>query len=125
LDRVGIGIEVAGQLLVTAGDNPGRLRSEASFAKLCGVAQLPASSGMTRRHRLNRGGNRQANSALHLAVISRIRIDEKTQAYVAKRTAGGPLQAGDHPLPEALPGTRVFYLMNAPAEEPIRPACQQ
>jgi transposase len=56
LERVGIGIEVAGQLLVTAGDNPGRMKSEAAFAMLCGVSPLPASSGMTQRHRLNRGG---------------------------------------------------------------------
>jgi transposase len=89
LERVGIGIEVAGQMLVTAGDNRARLRSEAGFAMLCGVAPLPASSGMTQRHRLNRGGDRQANSALHLAVISRMRLDPRTQAYVAKKTAEG------------------------------------
>lgn len=89
LERVGIGIEVAGQMLVTAGDNPNRMTSEAAFAMLCGVAPLPASSGMTQRHRLNRGGDRQANRALHLAVISRIRLDPKTQAYVAKKTAEG------------------------------------
>jgi transposase len=89
LQRVGIGIEVAGQMLVTAGDNRARLRSEAGFAMLCGVAPLPASSGMTQRHRLNRGGDRQANSALHLAVISRMRLDPRTQAYVAKKTAEG------------------------------------
>ena len=76
LARPGIGVEIAGQLLVTAGDNTQRLRGEAGFAMLCGVAPLPASSGMTQRHRLNRGGDRQANSALHLAVISRLRIDE-------------------------------------------------
>ena len=56
-------------MLVTAGDNPDRMKSEAAFAMLCGVAPLPASSGMTQRHRLNRGGDRQANRALHLAVI--------------------------------------------------------
>jgi transposase len=89
LERVGIGIEVAGQLLVTAGDNPDRMKSEAAFAMLCGVSPLPASSGMTQRHRLNRGGDRQANRALHLAAISRIRLDPRTQAYVAKRTAEG------------------------------------
>jgi transposase len=89
LDRTGVGIEVAGQLLVTAGDNTQRLRSEASFAMLCGVAPLPASSGMTQRHRLNRGGDRQANSALHLAVVTRMRVDPRTQAYVAKKTAEG------------------------------------
>jgi transposase len=60
----GVGIEVAGQLLVTAGDNPARLRNEAAFARLCGVAPLPASSGKTCRHRLSRSGDRQANCAL-------------------------------------------------------------
>jgi transposase len=63
--------------------------SEARFAKLCGVAPLPASSGMVTRHRLNRGGDRQANSALHLAVVTRIRVDEQTQKYVERRTAEG------------------------------------
>ena len=85
----GIGVEIAGQLLVTAGDNPERLRSEAGFAMLCGAAPLPASSGKTQRHRLNRGGDRLANSALHLAVIVRMRMDERTKAYVARRTAEG------------------------------------
>jgi transposase len=89
LARVGIGIEVAGQMLVTAGGNPDRMRSEAAFAMLCGAAPLPASSGMTQRHRLNRGGDRQANRALHLVAISRIRLDPKTRAYVARKTAEG------------------------------------
>lgn len=89
LKQVGIGIEVAGQLLVTAGDNPDRMKSEAAFAMLCGVSPLPASSGMTQRHRLNRGGDRQANRALHLAVISRLRLDPRTKAYAAKKTAEG------------------------------------
>jgi transposase len=103
LARVGIGVEIAGQMLVTAGDNPARMKSEAGFAMLCGVAPLPASSGMTQRHRLNRGGDRQANRALHLAVVSRIRIDPKTQAYVAPQDRRRPLQARDHPMPETLP----------------------
>jgi len=106
LARTGIGIEVAGQLLVTVGDNKQRLGSEAGFAMLCGVAPLPASSGMTQRHRLNRGGDRQANSALHLAVINRLRIDERTPGLRRAQDRGRPLQAGDHPLPEALPGPR-------------------
>ncbi|WP_217585109.1 IS110 family transposase [Microbacterium sp. GbtcB4] len=89
LERVGIGIEAAGQLLVTAGDNPERMKCEAAFAMLCGVSPLPASSGMTQRHRLNRGGDRQANRALHLAVISRLRLDPRTKAYAAKKTAEG------------------------------------
>jgi transposase len=85
----GIGREIAAQLLCTIGDNPQRLASEAAFAMLCGVAPLPASSGKTQRHRLNRGGDRQANSALHMAVISRIRIDQRTQDYIVRRTAEG------------------------------------
>jgi transposase len=115
LARVGIGIQIAGQLLVTAGDNPDRLRSEASFAMLCGVAPLPASSGKTRRHRLNRGGDRQANSALHLAVISRIRVEEKTQAYVAKKTAEGHTNREIIRCLKRYLAREVFYLLNAPA----------
>ncbi|WP_244933162.1 IS110 family transposase [Micromonospora tulbaghiae] len=85
----GIGPDVAGQLLVTAGDNPERLRSEAAFAMLCGAAPLPASSGRTNRHRLNRGGDRQANSALHRIVICRLRWDQRTRAYTERRTKEG------------------------------------
>lgn len=83
----GVGVESAGAFLVAAGDNPERLTSEASIAMLCGACPLPASSGKTNRHRLNRGGNRQANSALHIVVLSRIRIDERTQAYMKRRLA--------------------------------------
>jgi transposase len=83
----GVGPDVAGQLLVTAGDNPDRLRSEAAFAMLCGAAPLPASSGRTQRHRLNRGGDRQANAALYRIVISRLRWDPRTRAYALRRTA--------------------------------------
>ena len=85
----GVGIDIAGEFVVTAGENPERLRSEASFAMMCGVCPIPASSGKTQRHRLNRGGNRQANSALHLVAIGRMRTDERTQAYVARRTRDG------------------------------------
>lgn len=87
--RQGVGYESASQLLITAGDNPQRLRSEASFAALCGVNPIPASSGMTQRHRLNRGGDRAANSALHIIAISRLRLDPRTQDYVLKRTGQG------------------------------------
>jgi transposase len=85
----GVGPEVAGQLLTTAGDNPERLRSEAAFAHLCGVAPIPASSGQTRRHRLNRGGDRRANCALHFVALSRLRHDPRTQAYAERRTKEG------------------------------------
>jgi transposase len=81
--------EVAGTLLVVAGDNPERLTSEASFAALCGVSPLPASSGMTHRHRLNRGGDRQGNRALWWIVMSRLRNDPRTQQYARRRSAEG------------------------------------
>ena len=84
-----VGYESAAQLLLTAGDNLERLTSEASFAALCGVSPIPASSGKTHRHRLNRGGDRQANSALHIIAIGRLRTDTKTQEYVAKKLAQG------------------------------------
>ena len=86
---MGVGPEVAGQLLVTAGDNPDRLRSQAAFAHLCGVAPLPASSGRIDRHRLNRGGDRAANSALYTIVLCRLRHDPATQAYAERRTKQG------------------------------------
>jgi transposase len=89
LDLFGVGPEVAGQLLITAGDNPERMRSEAAFARLAGAAPLPASSGRTRRHRLNRGGDRQANHALHRIALVRMRYHEPTRAYVARRTSEG------------------------------------
>jgi len=84
-----IGTDHAATLLVVAGDNPERLGSEASFASLCGVSPVEASSGKAVRHRLNRGGNRDANRALHLICVVRMRVDERTQAYVARRTAEG------------------------------------
>jgi transposase len=87
--RNSVGHGSAGQLLLTAGDNPERLRSEAGFAALCGVSPVPASSGKTTRHRLNRGGDRAANSALHIIAIGRLRTDPRTRAYVAKRIAEG------------------------------------
>jgi transposase len=87
--RNSIGHASAAQLLLTAGDNSERLHSEASFAALCGVSPLPASSGKTTRHRLNRGGDRAANSALHIIAIGRLRTDPRTKSYIAKRIAEG------------------------------------
>ncbi|MBF2754621.1 MAG: IS110 family transposase [Gammaproteobacteria bacterium AqS3] len=85
----GVGTESAGEFIVVAGENPDRLRSEAGFAMLCGACPIPASSGKTQRHRLNRGGNRQANSALHIVVLSRMRMDPRTKKYVERRQAEG------------------------------------
>ena len=87
--RNSIGRESAAQLLLTAGDNVDRIRSESSFAALCGVSPVPASSGKVIRHRLNRGGDRAANSALHVIAIGRLRTDPKTKAYIAKKIAEG------------------------------------
>lgn len=85
----GVGPHSAAVLLVAAGDNPQRLRSEAAFAHLCGVAPIPASSGKTDRHRLNRGGNRHANSALWRIVLTRMASDPATRRYVERRLADG------------------------------------
>lgn len=89
LDLYGVGPDGAATLLVTAGDNPERIRSERSWAHLCGVTPIPASSGKTIRHRLNRGGDRHANSALHRIVLTRMSNHPQTQAYVARRRTEG------------------------------------
>ena len=85
----GVGPNTAATLLIAAGSNPDRLRSEAAFASLCGVNPIPASSGKTNRHRLNRGGDRQANAALYRIVLVRLSHDPRTQAYMRRRTAEG------------------------------------
>lgn len=85
----GIGPDIAAEMLLTAGSNNSRIRSEAAFAKLCGACPVPASSGTVKRHRLNRGGNRQANAALYRAVVVRMRWHEPTRMYMKRRTAEG------------------------------------
>ena len=85
----GVGVDTAAALLVAAGDNPERLRSEAAWAHLCGVAPLQASSGKVIRHRLDRGGDRQANQALWRIVMVRMSTDARTRAYVERRTKEG------------------------------------
>jgi transposase len=85
----GVGPDVAAILLVAAGDNPERLRNEASFAAMCGVSPVEASSGKTVRHRLNRSGNRQANHALWRIPTTRLITDAETRAYAARRTGEG------------------------------------
>jgi transposase len=89
----GVGTQTAAVLLVAAGDNPERLRSEGAFAHLCGVAPIPVSSGKTTRHRLSRGGNRQANSALYLIAVGRMAWHPPTRAYVKRRTKQGKTKA--------------------------------
>jgi transposase len=85
----GVGSDSAGALLVAAGDNPDRLRSNAAFSMLCGASPIQASSGKTQRHRLNRGGDRQANAALYRIVIARLRHDQQTKDYLDRRIREG------------------------------------
>jgi len=85
----GIGADTAAEMLIVAGDNPERVRTEAAWAKLCGVCPIPASSGKTVRHLLNWGGHRQANAALYRAIIVRMQHHRPTKAYVARRIAEG------------------------------------
>jgi len=89
----GIGPRTAALLLIAAGDHPGRLRSEAAWAHLCGVAPIPASSGKVTRHRLNPGGDRQANHALWRIVFTRLGSHPATRAYAERRTAEGKSKA--------------------------------
>jgi transposase len=89
LELNGVGVQCAATFLATAGDNPERLRNERSFAALCGVSPLDASSGKQQRHRLNRGGDREANAALYIVVVSRLRWDRASQAYMKRRVAEG------------------------------------
>ncbi|MEP6665316.1 MAG: IS110 family transposase [Nocardioidaceae bacterium] len=89
LAQFGVGPQTAAQLLITAGDNPDRLHNEASFAALCGTSPIRASSGKTNRHRLNRGGDRSANHALHTIVMVRMRHHQPTRDYVARRRTEG------------------------------------
>jgi transposase len=85
----GVGTDTAASLLVAAGDNPDRISSERSWAHLCGVTPLPASSGKVTRHRLNRGGDRQANAALHRIVLTRMSSHTQTRDYVTRRRTEG------------------------------------
>jgi transposase len=89
IQRVGVGTDTAGALLVAAGENTSRIHNERSFARLCGAAPLDASSGKQQRHRLNRGGDRQANSALWRIVITRLSYDPDTRRYLQRRCAEG------------------------------------
>jgi transposase len=88
-EAFGIGADSAAEMMIVAGDNPTRVRSEAAFAKLCGACPIPASSGVTHRHRLFRGGHRQANAALYRIVTVRMRWHQPTIDYVTRRTAHG------------------------------------
>ena len=116
--RCGVGPEIAGALLVAAGDNPERLHSEAAFSMLCGASPIPASSGKTVRHRLNRGGNRQANTALYRIVIVRLRWHQPTRDYMVRRTKEGLSKREIIRCLKRYVAREVFAAMNAPTALP-------
>jgi hypothetical protein len=111
-------------LLTTAGDNPDRLRCEGAFAHPCGVAPIPASSGKTNRHRLNRGGDRDANRALYLLAVGRMGWDPATRTYVERRTTEG-LSKKEIPrcLKRHIARERYPLLAHNPALSMLRQQC--
>jgi transposase len=116
---LGVGPDSAAALLIAAGDNPGRLRSEAAFAALCGASPVEASSGKTVRHRLNSGGDRQANAALHRVVIVRLRWHQPTRDYVARRTAEGKTKKEILRCLKRYVAREVFAVLPQPGEQPL------
>ena len=110
----GVGPEIAGALLAAAGDNPERLRSEAAFSMLCGASPIEASSGKTVRHRLNRGGNRQANTALYRIMAVRLRWHQPTRDYLARRTKEGLSKREIIRCLKRYVAREVFAALNAP-----------
>jgi transposase len=110
----GVGPETATQLLASAGDNPERLRSEAAFAHQCGAAPIPASSGHTNRHRLNRDGDRAANSTLHTIILTRLRHDERTRTYTTRRTNQGPSKKEIIRCPKQYAAREIHHTLTTP-----------
>jgi DNA-binding XRE family transcriptional regulator len=116
----GVGPHSAAQLLMAAGDNADRLHSEAAFAKLCGACPQPASSGKTVRFRLDRGGSRNANRALYRIVIVRMRHDEATRRYVARRVEEGKTKSEIIRCLKRFVAREVFsVIVNPPDDIPI------
>lgn len=114
----GVGPDCAGALLVAAGDNPERLHSEQAFSMLCGASPVEASSGKVTRHRLNRGGNRQANAALHRVVVTRIGRDKKTQEYMARRQSEGKSNTEIVRCLKRYVAREVYHALKATKPEP-------
>jgi transposase len=119
LDLQGVGPDIAAALMIAAGDNPERLRSEASFAALCGVSPLDCSSGKQDRHRLNGGGNRDANMALWRIVMVRLRWDPTTRAYIDKRVSEGKTRRGAMRCLKRYIARDVYRILTAPQAHPI------
>lgn len=119
IGMVGIGVHTAAQLLVTFGDNPDRIRPEAAFGHLCGVAPIPASSVNTTRHHLDRGGDRHANSALHQAVLVRMSCEPDTRDYRHRAVARGKTERDAMRLLKRYLARHVYWaLVNPPDDRP-------
>jgi transposase len=118
LDVVGIGPDTAVTLLITVGDNPERLANEASFAALCGVSPVERSSGRRQFRRLNRGGDRQANAALHRIVFTRLRVDPRTQDYYERRIKEGKTRRETVRCLKRYAAREVFHLVKQPQPAP-------
>jgi transposase len=116
----GLGPLTCAALLVAVGEQPERMRTESAFAHLCGVAPLPASSGKTSRHRLNRGGDRQANYALYILAVTRMAWDPRTRAYVAKRQAEGKTTKEIIRCLKRHIAREIYRLLTTPAAAPPR-----
>ncbi|MEU7554331.1 IS110 family transposase [Streptomyces sp. NPDC044571] len=114
----GVGPDTAAQLLITAGGNPERMRTEASFAALCGAAPVPASSGKTNRHRLSRGGDRAANAALYRIALVRMSADSRTREYVARQTAAGRTKKEIIRLLKRAIAREIFRCLTTPVTVP-------
>jgi transposase len=114
LHRHGVGPDTAAALLIAAGDNPDRLNSQASFAALCGVSPVEASSGKTQRLRLNRGGDRQANAALYRIVLTRLRFDPHTRDYVDRRVTEGKTRREAIRCLKRYVAREIYQLINQP-----------
>jgi transposase len=118
IQRNGVGPDTAAALLIAAGDNPDRLHSEASFAALCGVSPVEASSGKTQRRRLNRGGNRQANAALHRITLSRLRWNQATRNYVERRVREGKTRREAIRCLKRYIARELYPLLTRPTDHP-------
>ena len=118
LSAPGVGPDTAAALLVTAGDNPERMRTEASFAALCGASPVQASSGPIVRHRLNRGGDRQANNALWRIATTRMRSDQPTIEYVQRRQSEGKTRKEIIRCLKRYIARQVYQLLTNPPQTP-------
>ncbi len=118
LDQFGVGIVTAAQV-ITSWSHPGRCRNEAAFARLAGVAPIPASSGQTHRHRLNRGGDRRLNHALHMIAVTRARGHQETRDYIARRVAEGKTPREARRCIKHYLARRLYRLLETPTPSPL------